>query len=253
MPWSYIEIFEALKCPQSRFMKPYDIPTAEIVEMLKGKGLLNLYHANTLLTSNTFVENGHLLSRQYIEGNGLRQTPQYTDTLDKKFGIYNSIFLDFVDIHARARRKNHYGPILFVFAVDLLQKFQVVHITKRNPSKWLDGDDDSSRYYMSIEEFRLGYSKGDFDSMLILPGIDHIRFLGNLDHVYFDDPHLIWNDTKTNLCDEAIKTLKGAARVGGLADKGIKIYKRTCDFRFCNCRNQYQASQNTEDVFRIKN
>ncbi len=195
-------------------MKPYDLPSAEIIEILKGKGLLNLYHANTVLTSNTFMENGHLLSREYVEANALLQTPQYP--------------------------------------VARLLEFQVVHITKRNPSKWSDGDVDASRYYMSSEEFRLGYSRGDFDSMLILPEIERIRLLGNLDHVYFDNPNLIWNDTKTDLCDEAIETLKTAAKVGGLAGKGIKIIKRTCDFHSCACRNQYRVAPNTEKVFRIK-
>jgi hypothetical protein len=232
-------------------MKPYDLKSAEITEILKAKGLLNLYHANTVLTSNTFMENGHLLSRQCVEEKGLRQTPQYTDGSDKKFGIYNSIFLDFVDIHARARKKNHYGPILFVFSVDLLQEFQIVHITKRNPSKWSDADDDASRYYMSSEEFRIGYSKGDFDSMLILPEMERLTLLGTLHYVVFDNPGLNWNDSGKDICDDAIDALKIAAKKGGLSGHGIEIHKRACDFRFCRCRSEYAGSQKTIVTFRI--
>jgi hypothetical protein len=235
-------------------MKPYDLPSAEVVKILKDKGLLNLYHTNTVLTSNTFLENGHLLSRQYVEDKGLRQTGQYTDALDKKFGVYNSIFLDFVDIHSRARKRNNYGPILYVFATELISKIgiETVHITKRNPSTWADEDEITSRYYMSTEEFRGGYRTGNFGSMLILPDRKYLALLGNLLHVCFDNPNLVWNDNKKDLCDEAIEASKIAAEKGGLADKGIKILKRICDFRSCSCQNQYRYSLKTEEIFRIK-
>lgn len=58
-----------------------------------------------------------------MEKHGLRQTPQSSDATDKKYGIWDAVFLDHVDIHYRGGRKkgpNQYGPVLFVLSLDVL-------------------------------------------------------------------------------------------------------------------------------------
>lgn len=54
-----------------------------IKKILVDKEIKHLYHANTVMTACTFLENGGLLSRGYVEENGLRQTSQGSDSKDK--------------------------------------------------------------------------------------------------------------------------------------------------------------------------
>jgi hypothetical protein len=146
-----------------------DLNPEIIYDILSAKGISNLHHANTVLTSCTFFEKGNLLSREYIEMNNLKQTAQYTDDKDKKYGIFNDIFMDTIDIHDRASGKNHYGPILFVFPLSILKRPEIhfIRITKKNPSKWNENVALEDRFYTSEEEFKSNYTKGDFDSMII--------------------------------------------------------------------------------------
>ena len=93
------------------------LDNSAISRVLDEKGVSRLFHANSVLTACTYLENGHLLSRAGVEGRGLRQTPQPSDEIDRKFGILGDIFLDGIDIHERARTKkapNEYGPVLFI-------------------------------------------------------------------------------------------------------------------------------------------
>src|SRR4051812_37172943 len=95
----------------------------EIHGVLVGIGATHLHHANTVETSCTFLEHNGLLSRGYVESNGLSQTAQDSDDIDKKYGIWDKVFLDHVDIHhrgGRVRGANYYGPVLFRFPVDYL-------------------------------------------------------------------------------------------------------------------------------------
>lgn len=46
----------------------------EIKSILKEKEVKHLYHANTVATACTFLENGGLLSRGYVEDHDLFQT-----------------------------------------------------------------------------------------------------------------------------------------------------------------------------------
>ena len=59
----------------------------ELIDVLRGIGATGLYHANSVTTSSTFLEQGGLLSRKFVEDRGLNQTAQYSDSNDKKLGI----------------------------------------------------------------------------------------------------------------------------------------------------------------------
>ena len=61
-----------------------------LLEVLKNKKVHYLYHANTVVTAITFLENNGLYSRQAVEDKGLFQTPQVSDETDK--------FLEFIMI-----------------------------------------------------------------------------------------------------------------------------------------------------------
>lgn len=60
-------------------MREYGLPPTETYNLLKEKGIGQLFHANTLKTSLTFIEQKALLSRHYIESNDLLQSRQKSD------------------------------------------------------------------------------------------------------------------------------------------------------------------------------
>ena len=93
----------------------------DIQRILLEKEVAHLYHANSMATACTFLENGGLLSRGAVEDFGLYQTPQETDATDKLLDVYYDIFFDSVDIHERIGKINHYGPIVFVYSTDVLE------------------------------------------------------------------------------------------------------------------------------------
>jgi hypothetical protein len=95
----------------------------EVYGVLKQIGAVHLHHANSVNTSCTFLEQGGMLSREFVESHKLLQTAQSSDGVDKTYGIWDRIFLDHVDIHdrgGRARGANYYGPVLFIFDIEIL-------------------------------------------------------------------------------------------------------------------------------------
>src|SRR5690348_7841844 len=136
----------------------------DVLEVLRQKGVQRFYHANTVRSSLTFLQAGGLLSRGTVEDCGLDQTPQSTDDLDKRFGIWHDIFIDGVDIHSRSSNCNAYGPVLFELNLRLFESdaLPALWITRDNPCRWEDGDSDQERYYLSVDEFQAEYNFGDF-------------------------------------------------------------------------------------------
>ncbi|MBK9485679.1 MAG: hypothetical protein IPO01_10855 [Chitinophagaceae bacterium] len=59
----------------------------------------------------TFIKQGALLSRGYVETNKLAQTAQTSDALDKEFDVWDTVFLDGTDLHKKFGSRNKYGPI----------------------------------------------------------------------------------------------------------------------------------------------
>ena len=79
---------------------------AEVYAVLRQIGVTQLHHANTVTTSCTFLEQGGLASRGFVEDRHLSQTAQpASDEIDKRYGIWHDVFLDHVDIHYRAGLK----------------------------------------------------------------------------------------------------------------------------------------------------
>lgn len=60
---------------------------AEVKKVLIHKGVTELFHVNSVITSLTFIDNGGLLSRETVEEYNLPQTDQQSDDIDK-----NSIY-----------------------------------------------------------------------------------------------------------------------------------------------------------------
>src|SRR5690348_1778209 len=114
------------------------------------KGISKFFHANTVATSVTFLEEGGLLSRGAVEKKGLYQTPQTSDRIDKIVNVYDDVFLDSVDLHQLFPRQNYYGPVLFVFSNDfLLMENYDMWITRENPKYWNSEMSDDEKYFAS--------------------------------------------------------------------------------------------------------
>jgi len=109
---------------------------------LRSLGKKHLIHANSVITAKTFCEAFRLLSRGAVESEGMFQTDQYTDSLDKRSGIWHDLFLNLSNQHRRFCRPNTYGPVSFSFSIDILLNFfgrvqgAKISITKIPPSDW---------------------------------------------------------------------------------------------------------------------
>jgi len=219
-------------------MKPSGVYT-----VLRGIGASLLHHANTVPTSCTFLEQGALLSRGYVEDHGLTQTPQYSDEADKKYGIWHRVFLDHVDIHYRGGRKkgpNQYGPVLFVLNLDVLLKLPTtseVLVTKLNPVHWKEGQAAGDRYYLTAEELAQNISFGDFDKMLVInTPTGTLNLPGENVRIYLDDPQRKMSSGKDAYI-HAEARLKAAATAAGIK---ILIEKHPCQDE-CACVKIYSA------------
>ncbi len=221
-------------------------------QILVDKGVEYLFHANSVITACTFLSEAALLSRGYVQDNGLPQTPQASDSIDKKYRIWNDVFLDTIDIHVRASRRNYYGPVMFVLNIDLLIRNPVstVWITRNNPTNWVPNELRSKRYFSSIRKLDQAYVLGDFGSMLVLRGIHGLLPLkGNLKRLIVDDPgEIMLSGGKRSVLQPALKALRTAAQDGGL--RYLRIITRDCS-RMCLCGEHYYTyPYDTHSLFR---
>lgn len=144
-------------------MEGIDLDSKEVYNILREKKLKYFYHANTVKTSLTFMDSFALLSREYIERNGLVQTEQTSDAKDKEFGIWDFLFLDAMDLADYFSRPNVYGPVLFALDNKLLLDSRIpsVRITKFNPCYWTANHTTADLYYSDLEQFKKSYLTGD--------------------------------------------------------------------------------------------
>jgi|SRR5882672_2565334 len=215
-----------------------ELNAAEVLKVIKRKGVGALHHANTVQTACAFLAKGRLMARGVVEEKGLPQTPQQSDVLDKKYGLWNDIFLDGIDIHERARGRCFYGPVLFVFDLEVFAQdwLASLWITRTNPQNWTDTQAVADRYFGSIQELQLGYRKGSFDFSLVLRHVGGVlRLKPYLTKVVVDNPH--YGASEVQFYSQAIGALKASARLGQLGN--LPIEPRVC-VRNCKCKDQYR-------------
>ncbi|WP_339925805.1 hypothetical protein [uncultured Cyclobacterium sp.] len=230
-------------------MSEFNLNTSELYDILVKKGITNLFHANTVSTSITFLNNKSLLSRKFVTDNNLFQTDQYSDEKDKKFDIYDDIFLDFVDIHEEWKKYNFYGPFLFVFSIELLKSNEIktLRITKKNPVHWRETETESDWYYSNLKDFDKNYKKGnklkDVGSMIILKDIDgKLPLRPNIKKFLFDNPNLFVNykDEKNYLANLIGVELKKIVKKNGFEDIKRDLRHKSGIAR-CACWFQYNV------------
>lgn len=223
-----------------------DLPSLRLYEALVAKGVENMHHANTVLTACQFLRMKALLSRGTVESRGLKQTSQYSDRLDKRYSIWFDVFTDSVDIHARARMENRYGPVLFVFDISLIARAYTgrIWVTKLNPTKW-KGRSQEERWFQSRDDLNDNFSYGTFDHMIVFRhcGGD-VPFRGFLKEIVLDDPEME-TEEEADLFSAAYGALRLAITDSGL---DVPIRKRKCP-NGCQCKRNYRATPSTYERF----
>lgn len=221
----------------------------DVYEALTAKGITQLHHANTVITSCTFLALRGLASRRYVASHGLPQTAQSSDDLDQKFGIWDDVFVDTVDIHHRARQVNWYGPVLFVLDVNALNDLprgSEVLITKKNPTKWIDGEAQDARYFTSVTELNASLQKGTFDQMVtIRTGSGMVPFPSGSASVVVDDPG-------RSLTSGVAAFANAQSRLAAAAEQSqmkLVINRRVC-CDSCKCQGTYAVFKQCEEFFR---
>lgn len=166
------------------------VTNACVKRILQQKGVFHLYHANTVPTACTFLENGGLLSRGAVERGGLFQTSQTSDASDQELGVFDDIFFDSADNHRRARSRNKYGPVLFVYSIDLIDQLPegIIGITKDNPIYWSPDLPEAERYFMTEQELLDEFYMGQFRQHFTIRNQTQPLSFAHLEKVILDDP-----------------------------------------------------------------
>jgi hypothetical protein len=145
------------------------------------------------------------------------------------------LFVDSVDIHDRARRINHYGPVLFVFNIGQLRRTYTgrLWVTKQNPANWT-GLKRKDKWFQSSDELEQDFIEGEFAQSVVLRHCGgELPFTSFLQEIVVDDPRLTVEGT--DLFSAACGALSLAVTDSGLE---IPIRKRQCRPQ-CACRNYY--------------
>ncbi len=219
-----------------RYGGDMDLPSRVVHEAVADAGVTHLHHANTVLTACHFIREGSLLSRGSVERRGLAQTPQASDALDKRYSVWYDVFLDSVDIHRRASRRNLYGPVTFVLRVDVLRRGRTgkVWVTRDNPTKW-KGVPANKRWLQSKKDLRDGFQRGTFGQMIVLRHCGgELPLEPYLDHIIVDHPRRT-DQGGRGLYSVAVGALRSAMTDSGL---DVPLKRRDCA-RSCACKDQY--------------
>jgi hypothetical protein len=215
----------------------------EVYDVLKNIKVVHLHHANSVITSCTFLEQGGMLSREFVERHGLLQTAQPSDDVDKKYGVWDRIFLDHVDIHARggrARGANYYGPVLFVFDLEILLGQPAgteILVAKENPVDWKENQPNSERWFETVEELSQSLHFGDFKKMLMIKTPQgRLDFPNRAANIILDDPQQKLSSGE-DAYTHAANRLNAAAAVGHI---NAAIAPRVCQ-QGCLCLKKYAA------------
>jgi hypothetical protein len=208
---------------------------------LKQAGATHLHHANSVITSCTFLQQGGLLSRGSIEDRGFKQSPQPSDQLDRKYGLWPRIFLPHVDIHDRSGQEkgpNPYGPALFALDLDVLLQLPAgteIRVTRKSPAYWYDNEPDSGRWFQSAEELAKSIAPGDLDKMLaIQTPSGKLSFPGGRARIILDDPQR-QVPSGEDAYSHAASRLRSAATAGHV---DVSIERRKCRSG-CICGEKY--------------
>ncbi len=215
----------------------------EVHSIFKRIGATHLHHANSVTSSCTFLERQGLLSRRYVEEHRLKQSAQPSDELDKKYGLWQSIFLPHIDIHqhtGQIRGANRFGPVLFLLDLDVLLGLPPstqTSVTKRSPVYWYDTEPENERWFQSAGELAKSIAAGETDKMIaVWTPSGKLEFPHRRARIVLDDPQRQLSSGEDAYA-RAEARLKAAAAAGGAE---VSIERRKCQAG-CLCSQKYAA------------
>ncbi|MCI1836871.1 MAG: hypothetical protein LKI62_09330 [Achromobacter ruhlandii] len=223
-----------------------DIPSQHVFSALSDKGVTELHHANSVATACQFLRSKALMSRGTVERLGLTQTAQASDEADRRYSIWFDVFVDSVDIHARASRANVYGPVLFVFDLTLIDRNKTgrIWVTKENPTKW-SGKSDEERWFRDKDELARDFVRGQFDQMIVLRHCGgSLPFGRHLKKIVLDDPKLK-TDEGVDIYSMAVGALRLAMQDANI---DVPIERRQCN---ANCRCEAYWESDDDRLFKM--
>lgn len=225
-----------------------DLIASKAFRILNDKGVDRLYHANSVTTSCQFLRRAALLSRGFCQRSGFPQTPQASDDIDTKQGLWFDVFTNSVDIHERASRANAYGPVLFVLELEKLRTSYTgrIWVTKSNPIAWDQVRIREDRWFSSLEELEHNFVPGTFDQMIVFRHAGgELPIESSLEKIVLDDPDWNFGKEDLNYWSMAYGALKLAMTEGRIA---VKIEKRKCAAG-CKCATAYGRIPYTKLMF----
>ena len=211
-----------------------------IKNVLLEHGVNRLFHTNTVETSLSFLKSGGLLSRGLCLDMRMPQTVQYTDNLDRAYNIFYDIFFDSINIQRRTGI-SYYGPVLFVYSVDLLDIIEEGHIriTKMNPDKWRNTSNDNDRYFNGEEELAFRYDSNDFGQHITLTHQIAPLPFSYLEKIELSDPHCEDNSL-FQTADKAIRSV--------ITAQDMNVCYQVRDYNYNE--RFYETYKNTEIVIK---
>lgn len=214
-----------------------ELSSKKVFEVLMEKGVEKLHHANSVITSCQFLRNSALISRGTAQREGLFQTSQKSDRIDRQYGIWFDVFTDSVDIHSRASRANLYGPVQFVLSSEILTETYTgkIWVTKLNPTKWA-GKSYKQRWFTSIEDLRENFVLGRFDQMIVFRHCGGVLpFKNHIEKIILDNPQLEITEPNVDYYSMAFGALRLAITEGKI---DTEIIQRKC-VSHCSCVSYY--------------
>ncbi|MBR9869083.1 MAG: hypothetical protein GYB20_18700 [Oceanospirillales bacterium] len=224
------------------------IDNLRLHQFLIEKDITYFYHANSLVTASSFIRANGLLSRGCVEEKGFFQTAQSSDGIDKKYDVWNDVFIDTVDLHGHFPRQNLYGPVLFKFSIDILLKDEIdIWITKNNPIYWNEDTVNEDKYFQGVEELIQCWDSFDRQrKMFTIRKPGRPVLFESLEEIVLDNPNV-------KIYGEVDPFIEAKEALNQLTENKPKlrtlIVQRECNR--CFCHDNYLKQVSPEQIARL--
>ena len=187
-------------------MQTLALDSATIRAALAAKGVITLHYAAGVDDACRFLRAGALLADQHP----------------------GHVFLDPVDVHARERRRNKCGPVLFVLHAAILRTdaARAAGVCRAAPSAWAGRTHDEC-WFADGGALARGFTVGRHEQMVVIRDCGgRLPFGGHLMQVLVDPAVDAWPGVEA-----AWDRLRQAGAEGGLA---VPLLRRSCE-PGCGC------------------